>query len=112
MLVLSGTLDDATFLNTGGRYSLSTNTWTATSSNTAPSAREDHRAVWTGSQMIVWGGYDGGYVNTGGRYCAHSAPMVQSAVSRKTHGAAGTFDINMPLTGTSGVECRTGGATH
>ena len=112
MIVWGGTLDDATFLNTGGRYSLSTNTWTATSSNNAPSAREDHRAVWTGSQMIVWGGYDGGYVNTGGRYCAHSAPMVQSAVSRKTHGAAGTFDINMPLTGTSGVECRTGGATH
>jgi hypothetical protein len=33
-----------------------------------------------------------------------------SVVSRKTHGAAGVFDINMPLTGTSGVECRTGGA--
>jgi len=41
-----------------------------------------------------------------------SAPMAQSAVSRKTHGSAGTFDINMPLTGSSGVECRTGGATH
>jgi hypothetical protein len=29
-----------------------------------------------------------------------------SAVSRLTHGAAGTFDIAMPLTGTSGVEDR------
>ena len=29
-----------------------------------------------------------------------------SAVSRLTHGPAGTFDINMPLSGTSGVECR------
>jgi dockerin type I repeat protein len=38
--------------------------------------------------------------------------QVTGAVSRKTHGAAGTFDINMPLTGLSGVECRTGGATH
>jgi hypothetical protein len=29
-----------------------------------------------------------------------------SAASRLTHGAAGTFDIAMPLSGTSGVECR------
>src|SRR5438477_727928 len=29
-----------------------------------------------------------------------------SAASRLTHGTAGTFDVNMPLTGTSGVECR------
>ena len=33
-----------------------------------------------------------------------------SAVSRKTHGAAGTFDINLPLSGSPGIECRTGGA--
>jgi hypothetical protein len=31
-----------------------------------------------------------------------------SAVSRKMHGSAGTYDINLPLTGTPGVECRTG----
>jgi hypothetical protein len=35
-----------------------------------------------------------------------------SAVSRKTHGAAGDFDINLPLTGIVGVECRIGGATN
>lgn len=29
-----------------------------------------------------------------------------SAASRLTHGAAGAFDVNMPLTGVSGVECR------
>jgi hypothetical protein len=34
-----------------------------------------------------------------------------SAVSRKTHGGAGPFDVSLPLTGTPGVECRTGGAT-
>ena len=28
----------------------------------------DHTAVWTGSEMIVWGGFDGGYLNDGGRY--------------------------------------------
>lgn len=35
---------------------------------------------------------------------------LASAVSRKTHGAAGTFDIDMPLTGAPGIECRSGGA--
>ena len=46
-------------LNTGGRYNPSTDSWTATSTTNAPSARDDHTAVWTGSEMIVWGGYDG-----------------------------------------------------
>ncbi len=32
-----------------------------------------------------------------------------SAVSRKIHGGVGAFDINLPLTGPHGVECRTGG---
>jgi len=35
-----------------------------------------------------------------------SALTLTSAASRLTHGTAGTFDVNMPLTGTSGVECR------
>jgi hypothetical protein len=35
-----------------------------------------------------------------------------NAVSRKVHGSAGTFDIGLPLAGTPGIECRTGGATN
>ena len=34
-----------------------------------------------------------------------------SVVSRKVHGSAGTFDIDLPLSGTPGVECRSGGET-
>ena len=40
------------------------------------------------------------------------APVAQSAVSRKTHGAAGDFDVPLPLTGNVGVECRSGPAPH
>ncbi len=35
-----------------------------------------------------------------------------SAESRKTHGGAGDFDINLPLSGLVGIECRSGGATN
>jgi hypothetical protein len=38
-----------------------------------------------------------------------SGPAPSGAVSRKTHGGAGAFDIPLPLTGAAGVECRTGG---
>jgi len=43
---------------------------------------------------------------------AGGAPTVTSAVSQKTHGAAGPFDVDLPLTGTPGVEDRSGGATN
>ena len=36
--------------------------------------------------------------------------QLTAAVSRKTHGVAGALDINLPLSGTPGLECRTGGA--
>jgi hypothetical protein len=63
--------------NTGGRYNPGTNSWTATSTTNAPDAREAHTAVWTGSEMIVWGGYalsSNQDLNTGGRYCGAEGP--------------------------------------
>src|SRR5947208_16253731 len=73
------------YLNTGGRYSPTTNSWTATSTTSAPDARNYHTAVWTGSQMIVWGGQSNiGYFNTGGRYCAQSGP-TPTATPTATH---------------------------
>ena len=113
-MIVWGGDGDFGHLNTGGRYNPSTDTWTATSITNAPSPRGAHAGVWTSSEMIVWGGSENsGPSNTGGRYCAQpSTPIVQSAVSRKTHGNAGIFNIALPLNGTAGVECRTGGATN
>jgi hypothetical protein len=105
----------ATDFNTGGRYDVGTDSWTATSTASAPFARYDHTAVWTGDEMIVWGGYNYElqvFFNSGGTYCAQpSTPIVQSAVSRKTQGNAGSFGVDLPLSGTPGIECRSGGAT-
>ena len=108
-MIVWGGVDFSTYFNTGGRYNPSTDSWRATSTANSPAARSLHTAVWTGGQMIVWGGADNANIfNTGGRYCAQSAPMAQSAFSRKTHGAVGTFDVPLPLTDNVGIECRTG----
>jgi len=49
------------------------------------------------------------YTVVGNTSCAALSPVT--AASRKTHGSAGVFDVNLPLTGTTGIECRAGGAT-
>jgi N-acetylneuraminic acid mutarotase len=70
------------YFNTGGRYNPSTDTWTATSTTNAPTARDSHTAVWTGTQMIVWGGYLGGSdTNTGGRYDPTSDSWVPTSTT-------------------------------
>ena len=43
---------------------------------------------------------------------AYNYVALVSAVSRKTHGAAGTFDVPLPLSGEPGVECRNSGGNH
>ena len=57
--------------NSGGRYDPASNTWTLTTAQHAPQARSGHTAVWTGSQMIVWGGFGQQFpdiLNSGSRY--------------------------------------------
>ncbi len=61
-------------LATGGRYDPALDRWTPISIIGAPVARGNHTAIWTGAQMIVWGGEtDGGIgqltlLNSGGSY--------------------------------------------
>ena len=73
MIVWGGQGTLAPFLNTGGRYAPATDLWTPTSTGAdVPSPRNLHTAIWTGTEMIVWGGSvgTGSNTNTGGRYCA------------------------------------------
>jgi N-acetylneuraminic acid mutarotase len=70
-------------------------TWTPTSLTNAPSARNSHTAVWTGSEMIIWGGWNGPALNTGGRYDpttdSWTATSTASApAARLTHTAVWT----------------------
>ena len=56
-------------------------TWTPTTLTNAPDARSHHTAVWTGSEMIVWGGDNSG--DTGGRY----NPSTDSWIATSTTNA-------------------------
>src|SRR5262249_25544458 len=63
--------------------------WTSTSITNAPTGRIGHSAVWTGSEMIVWGGEDVGETATGGRYNPITdtwSPMAYPfGLARKNH---------------------------
>src|SRR5437762_4796044 len=70
-MIVWGGDDNFGLSNTGGRYNPGTDSWTATSTTNAPSVRDSHTAIWTGSEMIVWGGISfccPEDTNTGGRY--------------------------------------------
>ena len=45
-------------------------------------------------------------------YVAYVRVMPLSVVSRKTHGGIGSFDVNLPMSGPSGVESRRGGGAN
>lgn len=72
MVVWGGNITGMAFQNTGGQFDPASGSWAVGGTNTmgAPSGRSSHTAVWTGTQMIVWGGNTAGLVrvNTGGRY--------------------------------------------
>jgi N-acetylneuraminic acid mutarotase len=96
-LSFSGT---GTRFDTGGIYDPATERWTPTSTADAPSGRDGHTAVWTGTSMVVWGGQAGPPftpfdVDTGGRFDPHadvwvSTSMTDAPSARKDHTAVWT----------------------
>jgi len=73
---------DPPYLNTGARYNSATDSWMPTTTlNAYP--QEMHTAVWTGTEMIVWGG-EGSMPNYAGqRY----NPLTDSWIIMSTQGA-------------------------
>jgi hypothetical protein len=71
MIVWGGT--GSAVLGDGARLDSETGQWTALPSAQAPEPRTEHVAVWTGAEMLIWGGgpYPGCYGSdgpAGGRY--------------------------------------------
>jgi autotransporter-associated beta strand protein len=59
----------------------------------------------------IYGGPDSGAPNQLPEFTGTGQILVNlRAVSRKLHGAAGTFDVDLPIVGSPGIECRSGGA--
>jgi hypothetical protein len=83
------------YVQGGGRYQPDTDTWTPITTTNAPATRNAHTAVWTGSEMIVWGGSGTGCLNTGGRYNPNADTWISTSIMdapslRCFHGAAWT----------------------
>jgi N-acetylneuraminic acid mutarotase len=75
MIVWGGVIRDADGerhqVATGGRYDPVSDTWTAITMGDAPEAREDGVVVWTGRDMLVWGGQQADTpMSSGARYVA------------------------------------------
>ena len=83
------------FSDSGGRYDPATDTWLSVSGHNAPSPRMNHTAVWTGTEMIVWGGSNGSAMSDGGKYNPVTDTWVPTALAgapapRSQHSAAWT----------------------
>src|SRR5262249_2785318 len=57
MIVWGGSVSaTGTFFNDGARYNLGANSWIPMTLAGAPGPRDTFSAVWTGREMIFWGG--------------------------------------------------------
>ena len=97
-------------LNNGASYNPLTDTWRPITTNGAPSGREGHTAVWTGTDMVIWGGIDEmvTWTNTGGRYDPNNdtwqATTISSApLGRNNHSAVWTGTHMVIWGGTGGT---------
>ncbi len=68
-------------VNTGGLYDPIQDSWQPTSMVNAPAPRGEHTAVWTGSEMVIWGGADWLYDNSGGRYNPITDTWIQTSIT-------------------------------
>ncbi len=78
-----------------------------------PETQNLHRSNLFIDHTFVKGQTDNGYpaatyLVSGNNPCAPGGITAVGAVSRKTHGSAGDWDVDLPLSGPPGIECRKG----
>lgn len=57
-MIIWGGVSGANSLYDGASYNVAANTWSTVTPTGAPAGRYDHKAVWTGGEMILFGGYN------------------------------------------------------
>jgi hypothetical protein len=116
MIVWGGEFSNVPY-NTGARYNPATDSWIGVSMTLPPAERDDyHAAVWTGTEMIVWGGTDIDNIdtNTGGRYNPATDSWTPTSttgapIGRDTFTAVWTGSEMIVWGGSGGPETNTGG---
>jgi hypothetical protein len=75
LFVWGGAQSPTAQFSDGAIFTVGPDTWTPMGSNGAPTGRSSHGAVWTGTEYIVWGGFNGvasqpviDYFSDGARY--------------------------------------------
>ena len=101
-------------LGTGGRYDPVTDTWQPVTLTNAPTPREDAVVVWTGDEMLVWGGRGDDFVpRLGARYVPAAdrwCPMASRNAPTAGHDAAGVWTGRQLLVWGGDAALGTGGA--
>ena len=118
LIAIGGDTNGGSFFDPSAQVDeLDTSTWPGgtwvPSPHNLPSARQANPAGFVSTGRVggeIWttGGIAPGSVFLSEHLFRAVAPLPLSAVSRKTHGVAGPFDIPLPLNGTTGIECRSG----
>jgi N-acetylneuraminic acid mutarotase len=70
-MIVWGGFNGTTRIPYGYFYDLTTDTWSTRQTNvlaSSPGLRVYTEGHWTGSEYLIWGGYDGAVLNTGFRY--------------------------------------------
>jgi hypothetical protein len=116
MIVWGGSFQANQSFNSGGRYNPVSDSWQPTS--TAPGVpfpRAHHTAVWSGSEMIIWGGEYLSVTRSGGRYSPATdswkptALVPDSPAFRIDHGAVWDGSKMIIWGGSKDIKLNTGG---
>jgi hypothetical protein len=98
---------DANGSELGDTWEWDGNSWTQLTASVGPGVRNGHAlAESPNGDVILFGDID-----RNDTWSLGVTPVqLNRVVSRKIHGNAGTFDLDLSLTGNPGIECRSGGA--